>query len=56
MTKKRTWAIARHLTFGVVMLTAWAALSMLNDGIGSNILVVLGSAHLGVVMTRTWPK
>lgn len=56
MTKmKRIWPVITHLMFGAFMSACWVYIAASNAGVGWATLVVLGSAHLGVYMTRLWP-
>ena len=47
--------ILKHLTFVSVSAGLWIGLSGLPGGIGWNIVVVLGSLHLGIVTYKYWP-
>lgn len=53
---KQFGKVTAHLTFGVVVGSSWVALTMWDSGLFMSIIVVLGSIHLGAVMTKKWPE
>ncbi len=54
-TVKRMWPVAKHLTFIATLAAVWVAIAAANEGILLNIVIVLGSMHLGTVMLKRWP-
>ena len=54
-TVKRMWPLARHLMFSTALAAAWVAVAVANEGIAANVVVVLGSMHLGTVVLKRWP-